>query len=181
MPLSHLLVSVGCLALACSNEGDDDSDGASEATITGASGADGSSSTSGDPTSAGSTTAGTDADGDGSTTTGGGETTAADGSEGTGSGPSGTDDESSSGADGSEGGSTTGVDNPCGIDNPCPNGQACVFEEGDCGMGGVTTCEDAPQICPLDFNPVCACDFMTYANACAAYAAGQSILHPGEC
>lgn len=65
----------------------------------------------------------------------------------------------------------------------CPTDQFCNFPpEALCGaadQGG--SCARKPELCTLDYNPVCGCDDKTYGNACAAASAGVSVLHAGEC
>lgn len=36
-------------------------------------------------------------------------------------------------------------------------------------------------ICPMNWQPVCGCDSVTYGNACAADAAGVTWYREGEC
>lgn len=36
-------------------------------------------------------------------------------------------------------------------------------------------------ICPMNWQPVCGCDSVTYGNACAADAAGVTWYRQGEC
>ena len=36
-------------------------------------------------------------------------------------------------------------------------------------------------ICPMNWQPVCGCDSITYGNACAAGAAGVTWYREGEC
>ena len=65
----------------------------------------------------------------------------------------------------------------------CPEGEFCNFPiEAQCGaadQGG--TCQAKPEVCTLQYDPVCGCDDKTYGNACAAAGAGVSIAHDGEC
>jgi len=65
----------------------------------------------------------------------------------------------------------------------CDAGEYCNFAPGaQCGAADQTgTCAPIPQVCTLEYNPVCGCDDMTYGNACEAASNGVSVLHPGEC
>jgi hypothetical protein len=42
-------------------------------------------------------------------------------------------------------------------------------------------CRVRPQVCTYDYRPVCGCNGKTYGNACAAAAAGVSVLQDGPC
>ena len=65
----------------------------------------------------------------------------------------------------------------------CGAGQYCLYPQtGFCGAADQTgVCMPRPEVCALDYNPVCGCDAQTYSNACLAAAAGTSVVSPGEC
>jgi hypothetical protein len=72
----------------------------------------------------------------------------------------------------------------CGgrLGNTCGEGQFCDYDPNACGVGGAEgTCRERPQVCPLYYRPVCACDGLTYGNDCEAAAAGQDVSHDGPC
>jgi hypothetical protein len=65
----------------------------------------------------------------------------------------------------------------------CEAGSYCAIEKGQCRVIADITgsCRKKPEICTLDYTPVCGCDNKTYANACRAAAAGVSVASEGEC
>jgi hypothetical protein len=67
----------------------------------------------------------------------------------------------------------------------CHDGEFCSFEQAPdqlgCGSAdSLGTCANKPELCVELSEPVCGCDGKTYANRCAAHAAGVSIaaVHP---
>ncbi len=59
---------------------------------------------------------------------------------------------------------------------PCLNAaDYCAIAEGECvSIADVAgTCTVKPEVCTMDYNPVCGCDGRTYGNACGAAAAGD--------
>jgi hypothetical protein len=99
-------------------------------------------------------------------------------------------------------GVSTSSDGQCPADNPnddagtstgascgglrgasCASGEYCDFAlDAQCGAADQTgVCTKIPQVCTLEYNPMCGCDDKTYGNACNAAAAGVSIASKGEC
>ena len=65
----------------------------------------------------------------------------------------------------------------------CLDSSTCVDTEycakGTNNCGGAGTCQPKPALCIV--NPVCGCDLVTYNTACAAAAAGVSVLLATPC
>lgn len=69
-------------------------------------------------------------------------------------------------------------------DDDCRDDEFCKVETGDCRKRSTTIsgkCTEKPEMCTLDYNPVCGCDGETYGNACQADGYGVSIVSEGEC
>jgi len=67
----------------------------------------------------------------------------------------------------------------CSTTTECADGNFCLKNTDNChGSGG---CTQVPQICTLNYLPVCGCDGNSYSNECGAHASGVSVAHEGEC
>ncbi len=62
-------------------------------------------------------------------------------------------------------------------------GDYCVMETGACKdiADAAGVCTPKPQLCTMDYRPVCGCDGVTYPNPCAAAAAGVSVAYRSMC
>ena len=63
-----------------------------------------------------------------------------------------------------------------------PEGQYCKRADGTCNVADEAgVCAVMPEICTDELEPVCACDRVTYSNACMAAAAGVNTESVGAC
>jgi hypothetical protein len=65
----------------------------------------------------------------------------------------------------------------------CAAGDYCHREIKDqCGAADAPgVCRPRPELCTMDYNPVCGCDGKTYSNECVANSQGISAAFRGEC
>lgn len=65
----------------------------------------------------------------------------------------------------------------------CETGEFCRRTIGDlCGAADAPgICSPIPEMCTMDYNPVCGCDDKTYSNECVANSKGVSASYAGEC
>ncbi len=75
--------------------------------------------------------------------------------------------------------SSCSTDCPCSLNSECDSADYCDKDFGNCL--GTGTCEPKPTTCPDVWDPMCACDGMTYSNECNANFAGVNVNYTGEC
>jgi len=65
----------------------------------------------------------------------------------------------------------------------CAEKQFCSYAlSAKCGAGDMSgTCQPIPELCTMEFAPVCGCDGKTYATTCVASRVGVSVAQQGAC
>jgi len=84
----------------------------------------------------------------------------------------------------SESGNDDGSDDGCRDNSDCTTSENgmnlyCRKPNGLCTNTG--QCATRPEICTMDWNPVCGCDGKTYGNECSAAGNGVNVAYKGEC
>lgn len=73
---------------------------------------------------------------------------------------------------------TPGIKDSCTKNEDCSKDKYCKFEK--CGDAN-GKCTRAPQVCLMNYMPVCGCDNKTYPNECVMMALRASEKSKGEC
>jgi len=71
------------------------------------------------------------------------------------------------------------ANNSCESNTNCRPGQYCAKVETMCADEGL--CLPLPDLCTLQYEPICGCDDIDYVNPCTAYANGTSVQYHGQC
>jgi Kazal-type serine protease inhibitor domain len=123
---------------------------------------------------------GSTVDGGGTTGTGGSGGTAGAGGTGGSGGSGGNGNGGSGGSMGTGGGSGIACGGFAGVQ--CPATEYCDYPDDLCGgADGQGVCKIRPEACPEIYSPTCACDGMTYGNACDAAGAGFDVSTISMC
>lgn len=82
-----------------------------------------------------------------------------------------------------EDGRSCGVRMVGGGNTVCDTGEFCRRTIGDmCGAADAPgICTPVPEMCTMDYMPVCGCDDETYSNECVANSNSISASYAGEC
>jgi len=67
----------------------------------------------------------------------------------------------------------------CKNNTDCGSNEFCSKNVGDCS--GYGECTPKPDLCSMEYDPVCGCDAATYSTLCIAFAEGMNVKGKGEC